>query len=182
MEGTIIMTASCARIALLALPIFLVGLPAAAQTANAHLRTTAGEEVGVVAFAPLASGALHITISAVGLPPGVRGFHVHEVGECDPADEFESAGGHFNPTDADHGWDSPDEPHAGDLPNLHIHEDGTVAAEFFTTLLSLEEGDEATLIGGDGTSVIIHEHADDYSTDPTGQAGGRIACGVIELD
>ncbi len=176
------MIASQARIALCAVPVILAGMPAAAQTANAHLQTTTGEDVGVVAFAPLASGAMHITISAVGLPPGVRGFHVHEVGECDPADEFESAGGHFNPTDAAHGWDATDGPHAGDLPNLHVHEDGTVATEFFNTLLSLDEGDEASLIGGDGTSVIIHEHADDYSTDPTGEAGGRFACGVIALD
>jgi superoxide dismutase, Cu-Zn family len=174
--------ASCALPVILAGPVFLAAMPAVAQTANAHLRTTTGEEVGVVAFAPLASGALHITISAIGLPPGVRGFHVHEVGECDPADGFESAGGHFDPADANHGWDAPEGPHAGDLPHLHVHEDGTVAAEFFTTLLSLEEGDEASLIGGDGTSVVIHERADDYSTDPDGDAGGRIACGVIELD
>lgn len=176
------MTATSARIALCALPVFLLGVPAAAQNANAHLQNTSGEEVGVVAFAPLAAGGVHITVSAARLPPGVRGFHIHEVGECDPADGFESAGGHFNPTDAAHGWNAPDGPHAGDLPNLHVHEDGTVAVEFFHTLVSLDEGAETSLIGGNGTAIVIHERADDYTSEPTGDAGERIACGVIELE
>ena len=176
------MSVASTKIALSTLPVCLCGMPAAAQIASAHLQNTQGEEVGVVAFAPLAAGGVHITVSAIGLPPGIRGFHVHEVGDCDPGDGFESAADHFNPTDAAHGWDSPDGPHAGDLPNLHVHEDGTVAVEFFHPLLSLEEGDEASLIGGNGTAVVVHEHADDYSTQPSGDAGSRIACGVIELE
>jgi superoxide dismutase, Cu-Zn family len=181
MEVTIV-TAPYPRTACCALPVFLFALPAAAQTAVAHLQNTSGEEIGVVSFVPLAAGGVHITVSAIGLPPGIRGFHIHEVGECDPDDAFASAGGHFNPTDAAHGWDAPDGPHAGDLPNLHVHQDGTVAVEFFHTLVSLDEGAETSLTGGDGTAILIHEHADDYMSQPTGEAGDRIACGVIELE
>lgn len=176
------MPATKTKIACCALPVLLLGGPAAAQTASAHLQNTKGEEVGVVSFVPLAAGGVHITVSAIGLPPGVRGFHIHEVGECDPSDGFDSAGGHFNPTGADHGWDAPGGPHAGDLPNLHVSEDGTVAVELFHTLVSLEEGAERSLIGGNGTSILIHEHADDYTTQPVGDSGDRIACGVIELE
>jgi superoxide dismutase, Cu-Zn family len=170
------------RMAMCALPALLHGGPAAAQIANAHLENTSGEEVGVVAFAPLAAGGVHITVSASGLPPGIRGFHIHEVGECDPSDGFDSAGDHFDPTNAAHGWNSPAGPHAGDLPNLHVHEDGTVAVEFFHHLLSLEEGAETSLVGGNGTAVVVHERPDDYTTQPSGDAGNRIACGVIELE
>lgn len=171
-----------AHACLCALPALLVGAPALADVATAHLINPEGEEVGVVSFAPLAAGGVHITVSATGLPPGVLGFHIHEVGACDPADGFESAGGHFNPTDAEHGWDAEGGPHAGDLPNLHVHEDGSAAVEHFSSLISLDDGDETSLFGGEGTSVVIHAHADDYQSQPTGHAGERIACGVIERE
>jgi Cu-Zn family superoxide dismutase len=171
-----------AHVTLCALPALLVGAPALADVATAHLINPEGEEVGVVSFAPLAAGGVHVTVSATGLPPGVLGFHIHEVGACDPADGFDSAGGHVNPTDADHGWDAEDGPHAGDLPNLHVHEDGSAAVEHFATLISLNDDDEASLFAGEGTAVIIHAHADDYQSDPTGHAGERIACGVIERE
>ena len=171
-----------ALVAFCALAGFSPGSFAAAQTATAHLQSADGDEVGVVGFVPLASGGVHITVAAAGLPPGIRGIHIHAVGDCDPADGYESAGGHFNPSDAAHGWDAPDGPHAGDLPNLHVHEDGTVAVEFFSHLLSLEDGAESSLLAGDGTAVVIHAHADDYRSDPAGEAGERIACGVIERE
>lgn len=158
------------------------GLSATAQAATAHLQNVDGDEVGVIGFMPLAAGGVHITVAAASLPPGIRGIHIHAVGDCDPADGFESAGGHFNPIGAAHGWDAPDGPHAGDLPNLHVHQDGTVAVEFFSHLLSLDDGAENSLLAGDGTAVVIHALADDYRSDPAGDAGERIACGVIERE
>ena len=135
-----------------------------------------GNRIGNVAISELAQG-VRIFAQAGGVPPGVHGFHIHETGQCDPPD-FESAGGHFNPTGAQHGWDNPEGPHAGDFPNVHVREDGRLAVEYFTTAVTLGEG-ETSLFDDDGSAVVVHEGADDYQSDPTGHAGARIACGVI---
>src|SRR5690606_25253705 len=110
---------------------------------------------------------------------GLHGFHFHEKGICE-APDFESAGGHFNPTGASHGLDHEDGPHAGDLPNLEVGPDGTVKEEFFVENLTLLAGEENSLYQEGGTSLIIHAEADDGTTQPSGNSGDRIACGVVE--
>lgn len=139
-----------------------------------------GKESGTIALSSLAAGGVQIVATAEGLPPGVHAFHLHETGQCDPAEGFKTAGGHHNPTNADHGWESPEGPHAGDLPNVHIQDDGFLAIQHFVTTVSLDENDPATLFDDDGSALVIHQGPDDYMTDPAGAAGDRIACAVIE--
>jgi Cu-Zn family superoxide dismutase len=151
--------------------------PATAQSANAVLINPDGEEIGNVALEQLERG-VRIYGRAEGVPPGVHAFHIHETGTCEPP-EFQSAGGHYNPTDEQHGWNNPQGHHAGDFPNVHVQDDGVLAVEYFSDAVTLGEG-ETTLFDEDGSAVVMHEGADDYQTDPAGAAGPRIACGVVE--
>lgn len=146
------------------------------QTANAVLIDPDGKQIGNVAISEVAQG-LRIFAQAENVPSGVHAFHIHETGQCEQPD-FESAGGHYNPTDMQHGWDNPQGHHAGDFANVHVHEDGRLAVEYFTDAVTLGEG-ETTLFDDDGSAVVLHEGPDDYQTDPAGHAGNRIACGVI---
>jgi superoxide dismutase, Cu-Zn family len=146
------------------------------QSAKAVLMDPDRKEIGNVTISEVAQG-VRIFAQADNLPPGVHAFHIHETGQCEPPD-FESAGGHYNPTDKQHGWDNPEGPHAGDFPNVHVHDDGKLAIEYFTDAVTLGEG-ETTLFDEDGSAVVMHEGVDDYQTDPAGHAGARIACGVI---
>jgi superoxide dismutase, Cu-Zn family len=163
-------------VALLTAAGCLAATQVGAQTANAVLINPDGKEIGSVALTQLAQG-VRIFAQAADLPPGVHAFHIHETGECTPPD-FTSAGGHYNPGGAEHGWANPNGHHAGDLPNVHVQEDGVLAVEYFTDAVTLGEGD-ATLFDDDGSAIVMHEGADDYETDPAGDAGARIACGVI---
>ncbi len=151
--------------------------PVQEQPARAVFRDPEGRAIGTASLVGGPNGVL-IIVNVEGLPPGLHGFHIHETGRCE-APSFQSAGGHFNPTGHQHGFLAPDGMHAGDLPNLTADDQGNVRASIFATEVTLDEG-EAALLGGDGTSLVIHERADDYVTDPTGESGGRIACAVIE--
>jgi Cu-Zn family superoxide dismutase len=151
--------------------------PAGAQSANAVLVDPQGEEIGNVAVEQL-ERAVRIYAQADGVPPGIHAFHIHETGKCE-GPEFQSAGGHFNPTEEQHGWDNPQGHHAGDLPNVHVQDDGVLAVEYFTDAVTLGAG-ETSLFDDDGSAIVMHEGADDYTSDPAGHAGARIACGVIE--
>ncbi|WP_164217015.1 superoxide dismutase family protein [Virgibacillus sp. YIM 98842] len=137
-------------------------------------------EGNVVATATLTEGdeGVNILLDAEGLPAGTKGFHIHENAECE-APDFESAGGHYNPTDANHGFDDPDGPHAGDLPNIEIQEDGTASEEVTADMVTLDREGENSLYADGGTALVIHSDADDYVSQPAGDAGNRIACGVI---
>jgi Cu-Zn family superoxide dismutase len=117
-----------------------------------------------------------ITLELTAAPPGTHGFHIHTVGKCEPP-EFESAGGHFNPDKAKHGYLNNDGPHAGDMPNVHVPDSGKLTVEVLNPLVTL--GAESALLDEDGSSLMLHADPDDYQTDPAGHAGGRIACGVI---
>lgn len=121
---------------------------------------------------------VQVTIEANHLPSGSHGFHIHDQGICE-APSFESAGAHFNPTNKMHGFNHPEGPHAGDLENLEVEEDGTVETTFLNERITLQKDEINTLFTEDGTSLVIHEKADDYKSQPAGDAGGRIGCGVI---
>lgn len=150
-----------------------------------------GDMVGAATFTEV-EGTVVITTTVTDLPPGEHGFHIHETGVCDPAgdDPFSSAGGHFNPTGTSHGpgpasgatpaaaTPGNTESHAGDLGNITVEEDGTATLAITSDRLSLGEGDNA-LADEDGSALMIHENADDLMTDPSGESGPRIACGVI---
>jgi Cu-Zn family superoxide dismutase len=151
----------------------------AVVTAQAELKDREGNHLGTVRLAETPAGVL-IRVEAQGLEPGPLGFHVHEHGACEPP-AFESAGDHFNPAGKQHGFKHPEGPHAGDLVNLIVAEDGTVRVEFLAENLTLTEGANALLREG-GTALVIHEGPDDYRTDPSGSAGGRLACGVIQRE
>ena len=136
--------------------------------------------VGDANFTTGEGGYVTIQVGLVpdaGVAPGEHGFHIHEVGQCD-APDFESAGSHYNPTGAQHGLLNPEGPHAGDLPNLVVAQDGTVDYLVTSALVTLGDG-ERSLFDSDGSAVIIHEGADDYVTDSSGDSGGRLICGVI---
>lgn len=125
----------------------------------------------------LANGSqVNISIAAAGLSQGVHAVHLHQTGSCE-APDFESAGDHLNPQNAQHGHENPAGPHFGDLPNLTIGASG--AGTVSATLRGTREQALAWIFDADGTAVVIHASADDYRTDPSGNAGGRIACGVL---
>lgn len=123
---------------------------------------------------------VNIALEAAGLPPGTHGFHIHENGICEPENKFESAGGHYNPFNKEHGTLNPKGPHAGDLPNIIVQNDGTFVDDIDTELVTLKEGEPNSLLKRGGTSLVIHADPDDYKTDPAGNAGERIACGEIK--
>jgi superoxide dismutase, Cu-Zn family len=162
--------------AVLGAAALLLASPAlAVDKASAVLKDASGKEVGSATLTSTPSGTLlNLTLTAT--PPGVHALHIHAVGKCDPPD-FKSAGPHFNPDQTKHGMMNAEGPHAGDLPNLHVPADGKLEVEFLDPGVSLSQ--EAALLDADGSAIVIHAGADDYKTDPAGNAGDRIACGVI---
>jgi Cu-Zn family superoxide dismutase len=146
-------------------------------SAKAELKDRNGRPVGTVVLIDTPHGVL-LHIDASGLPPGEHGFHIHETGRCEPPD-FKSAGGHFAPAGRKHGFYSKQGHHAGDMANLVVAEDGKAKAEIFVDRVQTAGGKSALLRPG-GTAIVIHANPDDYQTDPAGDAGDRIACGVVE--
>jgi superoxide dismutase, Cu-Zn family len=150
-------------------------LPASAELANAQLKDKSGKAVGDVDLMQGPGGVL-LRLSLKGIPTGEHAFHIHAVGKCEAP--FESAGGHFNPTNKKHGMMA-DHGHAGDMPNLHVPQGGELKVEVVNTAITLEKGKPNSVFDNDGSSIVIHAGPDDYKTDPDGKAGDRIACGVI---
>lgn len=149
-------------------------MPLGTGSATTTLRNAAGATVGTATLTESTVGLL-ITGSVNGLTPGAHAIHVHAVGQCSPT--FAAAGGHFNPAGRRHGFRSPAGHHAGDLPNLHVPANGNL--DFELTLPDVRLGGAQALLDADGASLVIHATADDYVTDPAGNSGDRIACGVI---
>jgi Cu-Zn family superoxide dismutase len=161
----------------LAAMVALGSSPAAAQNAKAALKNADGKDVGSAELTQTPHGVL-IRLSVKGLPPGEHAFHVHGVGKCEPP--FTSAGGHFNPENKKHGVMAAGGPHAGDMPNLHIPSSGDLVVEVVNAAITLDKGKPNSVFQTNGTALIVHAGKDDYKSDPTGEAGGRIACGVIQ--
>jgi Cu/Zn superoxide dismutase len=143
--------------------------------ADVRMRDAAGRDLGTLVVTNsvgglMLAGVLH------GLPPGTHGIHLHTVGVCDAP--FTSAGGHWNPTSHQHGTQNPQGPHLGDLPNISVSTDSVATVSVMSPGGTLHGGD--ALIDADGAAVVIHAGPDDYRTDPAGNSGGRIACGVVQ--
>jgi superoxide dismutase, Cu-Zn family len=159
---------------------FTLALPLAAGAepgAIATLKNADGKEIGKATLSDAKDG-VKIQVEVANLPPGKHGIHVHAVGKCD-APLFKAAGGHLNPAQKQHGLQNPDGAHAGDLPNLVVGKDGKAKATFTAKGATLGEG-KGSLFGPEGTALVVHADPDDEKTDPAGNSGTRIACGVIE--
>ena len=167
-----------------ALLVFSAALAASAPPAFAVERAQArmigakGESLGTVELVETRNGVWLSGLLAP-LPPGEHAFHVHAVGACDPASGFNSAAGHFA-LDHKHGFKTEGGPHPGDMVNLHVADGGSLMLETFNAGVSLEKGTPTSVFDTDGSALVIHAGVDDYETQPSGNAGGRIACGVIE--
>ena len=147
-----------------------------AATAKADIANSQGEHVGTATFKETAQG-VRLALEVANLPPGVHGFHIHAVGKCE-APDFKSAGGHFNPAGTQHGLENPAGHHAGDLQNLIVNAQGKAKVTILVPGVTLGEGANS-LFQPQGTAIVIHANPDDMKTDPAGNAGARIACGVI---
>jgi Cu-Zn family superoxide dismutase len=147
-----------------------------ASAAHADLVDAQGAKIGTAKLTQTKNG-VKIDLQVSKLPPGNHAFHIHAVGKCDPPG-FQSAGGHFNPEGKKHGLKSPDGPHAGDMPDIVAKADGKGTASVVDGRVTLGPGKNSLFQEG-GTAVVIHAKPDDNVTDPAGNAGDRIACGVV---
>jgi superoxide dismutase, Cu-Zn family len=156
--------------------VALLAVPASAELlANAQLKDGSGKALGDADLMQTQKGVL-IKLHLKDIPPG-DAFHIHAVGKCEAP--FESAGPHFNPGNRKHGMLAGPQ-HAGDMPNLHVPQSGDLSVEVLNSAVTLEKGKPNSLFDGDGSSIVIHDKPDDYKSDPFGNAGDRIACGVIQ--
>ncbi|MGH7619799.1 MAG: superoxide dismutase family protein [Gemmatimonadaceae bacterium] len=147
------------------------------RTATATLRDAAGVRVGTATFTDSYAGLI-VAGSVEGLGIGAHGIHIHETGRCEAP--FATAGGHFNPTKKHHGFKNAEGPHMGDMPNIDVPASGTLRFEFLLPDVSLR-GPNA-LLDADGAAIVVHATRDDYLTDPAGNSGARLACGVINAN
>jgi Cu-Zn family superoxide dismutase len=161
--------------------LFSANLQAAAVTKSAHadIVNAQGTKIGTAKVTATGQG-VKIAVTVSQLTPGEHGIHIHTVGKCE-APAFTSAGGHFNPTSAHHGAHNTQDPHPhlGDLMNLTVGQNGNARATFLANGVTLGDGANSLFHDG-GTSLVIHAKADDLMSDPSGNSGDRIACGVIE--
>lgn len=168
------MTRRLAAIAVLALLAGCASMMPSMPKASATLAPTAGNKTaGSIAFMPNGE-RVRVVAKVSGLTPGAHGFHIHEKGDCSAADAT-SAGGHFNPTGKPHGNPAAGEHHGGDMPMLEADAAGNATLDVTLDAITLGSGANAIV----GRAVIVHKDPDDYKTQPTGNSGARVACGVI---
>lgn len=156
-------------------------IPAPSYEADAvgEIINRQGDVIGSATFYEATNGVL-MRLSVANLPSGPHGMHFHALGTCDdPNDGFKATGGHIMPEGKPHGYRNAGGPHAGNLPNLIVGEDGRTTVELYTNLVTMFDGD-AALLDADGSTLIIHENQDDHITQPIGGAGGRIGCALIK--
>src|SRR5580698_5000219 len=160
--------------------IIFWSLASAAKTV-VQMKDAQGNSVGTVTISESGAGSkgtgVGLKLDLHGLPPGTHGIHFHQTAKCDGPD-FKSAGPHFNPDGKKHGLQSPDGHHAGDMVNFTVKADGTAKATITNNDVNLG-ADSHSLFSNGGTGLVIHAKADDMKTDPSGNSGDRIACGVI---
>ncbi len=160
----------------LGLLLVLLALPShSAAKTKVELKDAQGKVVGNVILWDQGTG-VELELRLHDLTPGEHAIHFHQVPKCE-APDFKSAGGHFNPDGKKHGFDSPDGHHAGDMKNFMVRADGKVKTELEDADVTLKDGPHSLLTNG--AAIVIHAKADDYKTDPSGNSGDRVACGVL---
>jgi Cu-Zn family superoxide dismutase len=163
--------------AALLLPLCGAARAQSGETAKASLVNAKGAAVGTVTLTQTPNGVL-VDVQVKGLPAGEHAFHIHQIGKCDGADGFKSAGDHVAVAGQKHGFMTEGGPHAGDMPNIFADKAGNARAETLAPGITLKEG-PTSVFDADGSAVVIHAKADDHHSQPSGAAGDRIACAVI---
>ena len=157
--------------------VISMALPVAAHAASAVIKSADGQEMGTLNLRQTGDG-VHITGTIEGLEPGDHAFHIHAVGKCEPP--FQSAGGHFNPFNVPHGKISEGGPHSGDMNNVTVPDSSPVEIDVINSGVTLNPNGKASLFDADGSAIVFHAGPDDYQSQPSGAAGGRVGCGVIQ--
>lgn len=155
----------------------VTGAAALGERGSAEIKDRSGASLGNVAIVETTAGVL-LKVRLKGLPPGPHAFHVHDAKKCEG--DFAAAGGIYNPLGAKHGFLNEEGPMAGDLPNLIANAAGEVDVELLSPFVTLNKDAEETIFDADGASFVVFEKADDYVSEPDGNAGARIACGVVQ--
>lgn len=161
----------------LALSVLCASPLLANESATAQIKSSDGTSMGTVTLLQGPNGVL-VSADLSGLTPGAHGFHIHNTGNCSP--DFKAAGGHFVGAGGGHGLMYDGGSHAGDMPNIFVHADGTVRVDVFTSAVTLEDGQDGSLFDADGSAIVIHDGPDSYGE--KAGAGARVGCGVIEVD
>lgn len=152
--------------------------PVGEITASVTMRSSGGTDLGTLHLVQVAD-VVRISGALQGIPAGAHGIHFHEVGRCD-APDFTTAGGHFNPGGMKHGLVNAEGPHAGDLPAIAADFNGRAVVDALTMRVSLRPSEPIGVFDADGTALVLHAASDDQRTDPSGNSGARIACGVVQ--
>jgi Cu-Zn family superoxide dismutase len=168
------------------LALFADGCSSIQRMGNAVASGTAvmydvnGAPIGTAQLSQDQNGRVSVDIASISLPAGTHGIHFHQVGKCEGgATAFSTAGGHYNPLNKEHGLSNPNGPHAGDAPNIVIPASGVGTVSFTTDRVTLTAG-ATSLFDADGSSIVVHANADDQVSQPSGNSGARIACGVVQ--